>query len=65
MPCDQPEQLAAVARRHAEHVADHDHRERRREVVHEVALTPLADAVDQVVADLTEVRLGGAHRGRA
>ena len=53
-----PQQIVAVGGCHAEHVADDDHRQRCREVVHEVAFTPLADAVDQVVADVAEVRLG-------
>ena len=49
-------------RRDAEHVADHDHRQRRGEVAHEVTLALLAHAVDQVVADRAMVRLAGPQR---
>ena len=41
-----PQQIVAVLGRDAEHVADHDHRQRRREVADEVALAALAHAVD-------------------
>ena len=44
------QQVVAVLGRHAEHVADHDHRQRRGEVAHEVALAPLAHPIDERVA---------------
>ncbi len=38
-----PQQVVAVVGRHAEHVADHDDGQRRRDVAHEVAATCCAD----------------------
>ena len=53
---DQSQQRGAVLRRDAEHVADDDQRQRRGEVVPEVALASLADRVDQLVADAADAR---------
>jgi hypothetical protein len=56
-----PQQLVAVGGRDAQHVADHHHRERSREIAHEVALTVLAHAVDEIVTDLGDVVARRAH----
>ena len=52
-PVQQP---VAVFRRDAEQVADHDHRQRRRDVAHEVALAALAHRVDDRVAGPSDSR---------
>ena len=44
------QQLAALLGQHAEHVADHRHRQRSGDVADEVALALLANCVDQCVA---------------
>ena len=55
------QQVGAVVGRDAEHVADDDHRQRRGEVVPEVALAAFADGVDQFVAERADARLAVAH----
>ena len=51
------QQHPAVLRRHAEHVADHDHRHPARDVGHEVALAARGYRVDQLVAERAQLRL--------
>ena len=55
------EQHLAVLGREAQLVADHDQRQRGGDVPHEVALAPLADAVDDLVADRADLVLALAH----
>ena len=47
-----PEQLVAVLGRDAEHVADHDDGQRRRDVVHEVAL-PRSQTLSMMASQTT------------
>ena len=51
------QQAVAVLGRHAEQVADHDHRQRRGDLAHEVAAPLLADRVDQLRHDPPDLRL--------
>ena len=59
-PAQQP---VAVLGRHAEQVADHDHRQRRRDLAHEVAAPLLADGVDQLRHDAPDLRARDPRRG--
>ena len=54
MSSDHSQQLGPVGRGDAEHVADHDDGQRRRDVGHEVAAALLAHLVDDGVADETQ-----------
>ena len=60
-----PQQVAAVLGLDAEHVADQDHRQRRGDVVHEVALAALAHRVDDRVAGVADLLLAVADRAAA
>ena len=51
------EDVRVVGGRDAEHVADHDERQLRGEVVAEVALPALAEPVDQAIGERTDPRL--------
>ena len=53
-PAQQP---VAVLGRHAQQVADHDHRQRRGDLAHEVAAALFADCVDQLRHDPPDLRL--------
>ena len=55
------QQHAALLGQHTEHVADHRHRQRGGDVADEVALTALADRVDQRVAQRVDGRLLVLH----
>ena len=59
------QQVVAILGRDAEHVADQDHRQRRRDVADEVALAALAHLVDDRVADVADLRLAVADAARA
>ena len=55
------QQVVSVAGRDAQHVADHDDGQRRRDVLDEVAVAPLADGVDDGVAGQSHPVLHGPH----
>ena len=58
------QQIVAVFGCDAEHVADQDHRERRGDVAHEIALALLADLVDDRVGDGADLGLAGPYSTR-
>ena len=58
------QQLGPVLGAHAERVADHDHRERRGDVAHEVGAAVVDHRVEDLGARLAHLRLAVPHAAR-